>query len=181
MYLALEPAQWTWMPAFSAIYGLMCLLLKLGGLYGEYIMSPPRAYGTRQLRHHKKDCSSTLLCASSTCFPPGLQEETRKGVVIHGEPLSHKAFKTYINVLYIRLGQDIPYPSLDDKPSSDCLALISLLLAICAASCLFRLYCIALPFTQLFRWRLKIMFVALSLCSQLLQAGQFRPLPARPG
>lgn len=66
-------------------------------------MSPPRAYGTRQLRHHKKDCSSTLLCASGTCFP-GLQEETRKGVVIHGEPLSHKAFKTCINVLYIRLG-----------------------------------------------------------------------------
>lgn len=162
------------MPGFSAMYGPMYPLLKLGG---EYVMCPLRAYGTRQLSHHKKDCSSALPCASSTCFP-GLQEETRKGAVIHGEPLSHKAFKAYVNMSYIRLGQDIPYPSLDDKPSSDCLALISLLLAVCAASCLFRSYYIALPFTRLFQQRLKIVFVALALCSQ---AGQISPLSARPG
>lgn len=82
----------------------------------------------------------TLPWARSKCFFR-LQEETRKGVVIHGEPLSHKACKDCT-----RVGQDIPYPSLDGKPSSHFLALISLLLAACAASCLFHLYYIALPF-----------------------------------
>lgn len=116
---------------FSAVYGLTCPLLQLGGQCGEYAASPPRVYGTGQPSQHEKGCYLTLLWASSKCFFQ-LQEETRKGVVVHGEPVSHKACKGYI-----RVGQDIPYPLLDGKPSRHYLALVPLLLAVCAALCLF--------------------------------------------
>lgn len=112
---------------FLAVCGLACPPLQQDGLRGEYATSPPRVYGTR----HEKGCYLTLPWASSKCFFL-LQEETRKGVVVQGEPVSHKACKGCI-----RVGQDIPYPLLDGRPSSLSLALVSLLLSVCAALCLF--------------------------------------------
>lgn len=107
-------------------------------------MSPPHVYGHRQPGQHGKGCYLTLPGASSKCCCL-LKEETRKGVVIHGEPLSHEACTGYI-----RVGQDIPYPLLHGKPSSPCLAVVTLPLRVCATLCLFHLCCIALSFMPLF-------------------------------
>lgn len=69
---------------FSTVYGLTCPLLWLGRLRGEYASSPPHVYRTRQLSQREKGCYLTLPWASHKCIF-WFQEETREGVVIHGE------------------------------------------------------------------------------------------------